>query len=71
MRSHYDIIVCGGGPGGTAAAAAAARKGADVLLVEQYGFLGGMASSGLVNPFMPYTENSQSIANPFLCSAAM
>jgi hypothetical protein len=25
-----------------------------VLLVERYGFLGGMATAGLVNPFMPY-----------------
>ena len=26
-----------------------------MLLVERYGFLGGMATAGLVNPFMPYT----------------
>lgn len=33
----------------------AAKEGASVLLVERYGFLGGMATAGLVNPFMPYT----------------
>jgi len=33
---------------------AAARLGAKVLLVERYGYLGGMATAGLVNPFMPY-----------------
>jgi FAD dependent oxidoreductase len=51
---HYDIIVCGGGPGGVCAAVAAARAGKKVLIIEQYGFLGGMATAGLVEPFMPY-----------------
>jgi hypothetical protein len=47
----YDVIVCGGGPSGIGAAVAAARKGRKVLLVERYGFLGGMATSALVQPF--------------------
>jgi Dehydrogenases (flavoproteins) len=50
----YDVIVAGGGLSGVAGAVAAAREGTKVLLVEQYGFLGGMATTGLVNPFMPY-----------------
>ena len=54
MQRH-DVIVVGGGPGGVCAAVGAAREGASVLLVERYGFLGGMATAGLVNPFMPYT----------------
>jgi hypothetical protein len=49
---HWDVVVAGGGPGGVPAAVAAARNGASVLLVEKYGFLGGMATAGLVNPFM-------------------
>ncbi|HBR32335.1 MAG TPA: hypothetical protein DD733_09660 [Clostridiales bacterium] len=52
---NYDVIVAGGGLSGVAAAAAAAREGCRVLIAEQYGFLGGMATVGLVNPFMPYT----------------
>ncbi len=48
-----DIVVIGGGPGGIGASVAAAREGAKVLLVEHYGFLGGMATAGEVNPFMP------------------
>jgi len=52
---NYDVIVVGGGLSGVAAAAAAAREGCRVLIAERYGFLGGMATAGLVNPFMPYT----------------
>lgn len=48
----YDLIVCGGGPAGTAAAVATARRGLQVLLIERYGFAGGMATSALVNPWM-------------------
>ncbi len=54
LNQMWDVIVAGGGPGGVNAALAAARHGASVLLVERYGFLGGMATAGLVNPFMPY-----------------
>lgn len=43
-----DILVCGGGVAGVAAAIAAARNGAEVLLIERYGFLGGLATGGLV-----------------------
>jgi hypothetical protein len=44
-----DVVVVGGGPGGVGAAVCAARAGADTVLIERYGHLGGMASGGLVN----------------------
>ena len=47
-----DVVVVGGGPGGLGAAVMAARHGADVLLIERYGHLGGMAVTGEVHPFM-------------------
>ena len=47
-----EVVVVGGGPAGMCAAIAAARQGADVLLVEQSGACGGMATRGLVGPFM-------------------
>ena len=47
-----DVIVVGAGPAGMCAAIAAAREGVSVILVEQGGFCGGMATRGLVGPFM-------------------
>ena len=44
-----DVLVVGAGSAGIAAAVAAARRGADVLLVERYGFVGGLATFGLIN----------------------
>lgn len=46
-----DILVCGGGVAGTMAAVAAARAGAQVVLLERYGFLGGNATAGAVAQF--------------------
>lgn len=48
VRAEVDVLVAGGGPGGVAAAVAAGRAGAEVLLVEQYGCVGGMATVGHV-----------------------
>ena len=42
----YDVLVAGGGMAGIAAAIAAARDGADTLLVEKAGWLGGMGVTG-------------------------
>ena len=42
----HDVVVVGGGMAGIAAAIAAARAGADTLLVEQAGWLGGMGITG-------------------------
>ena len=53
LTHNVDVAVIGGGPGGIGAAIAAAREGRNTLLVEHYGFLGGMASAAEVNPFMP------------------
>ncbi|MBU0611441.1 MAG: FAD-dependent oxidoreductase [Armatimonadetes bacterium] len=46
--ADVEVCVLGGGTTGVCAAVAAARSGASVLLVEHYGFLGGMATSSMV-----------------------
>ena len=57
----YDVVVCGGGPAGFIAAVAAAREGVRVALVEQYGFLGGMATMGFVAPLSVFTYNGAQV----------
>ena len=41
--ADVDVLVIGGSPSGVAAAISAARCGADVMLVERFGFLGGQS----------------------------
>jgi hypothetical protein len=48
VRHEADVLVVGGGSAGVSAAVAAARAGADVLLVERHGYLGGLATGGLI-----------------------
>ena len=51
VYGEFDVVVIGGGPAGLAASTSAARLGAKVLLVERYGFLGGMGTAGGVTNF--------------------
>lgn len=53
VKKNYDVIVCGGGVAGVAAAVSAAKNGASVLLIEKSNILGGLATLGLVNLFVP------------------
>lgn len=48
---EFDVVVIGAGPAGLAAAVSAARHGASTLLVERYGFAGGMGTAGGVTNF--------------------
>jgi hypothetical protein len=48
ILAEADVVVCGGGPAGLGAALAAARRGAAVVLVERYGFLGGNFTTAAV-----------------------
>lgn len=58
--NEVDVLVVGGGPTGLGAAIASARENLNTMLVEQYGFLGGMWTAGLVNPLFDH-ENKGGI----------
>lgn len=60
-HSESDVVVAGGGPSGLIAALASARAGAKTILVEQYGFLGGMATAASVGPFSPFHYDDEQI----------
>jgi hypothetical protein len=51
LYGAYEVAVLGGGPAGIAAAVAAARAGRRTLLIERYGFLGGMGTAAGVTNF--------------------
>jgi hypothetical protein len=54
LAARTDVLVVGGGPAGIGAALGAAGAGADVVLAERYGFLGGNATVALVMPWMSF-----------------
>jgi hypothetical protein len=48
VKAETEVLVIGGGTAGVSAAVAAARNGAEVILVERLGYLGGLATGGLI-----------------------
>ena len=48
IKAETEVLVIGGGSAGVAAAVAAARNGTKVILVERLGYLGGLATGGLI-----------------------
>ncbi|NLL69524.1 MAG: FAD-dependent oxidoreductase [Epulopiscium sp.] len=58
---RYDIIIVGGGISGTMAGIAASRIGAQVLVIESYGFLGGMLTTAGVGPMMTFHAGEKQV----------
>lgn len=61
-----DVLVVGGGAAGVAAAVAAGRAGAKVVLLERYGFLGGLATAAQVGTIcgLYLRDTAHSVATP-------
>lgn len=56
-----EVVVVGSGAAGSTAAIAAARSGADTLLIERYGFLGGTSTMVLDTFYGFYTPASNAV----------
>ena len=63
MKRIYDVIVVGGGPAGIMAAMASGKLGADTLLIEKNGFLGGAATACVLGPISPFHYKDEQVIN--------
>lgn len=54
----YDVAVIGGGIAGVAAAIQAARSGMKTVLIEKTVLFGGLATTGLVNVYLPLCDGN-------------
>jgi len=61
LKPIYDVVVIGGGISGSLAAISAGRLGANVLLVERYGFLGGCLTAASVGPMMTFHAGKKQV----------
>jgi glycine/D-amino acid oxidase-like deaminating enzyme len=64
LAAETDVVVVGGGPAGIGAALGAAEAGAEVVLAERYGFLGGNATAALVMPLMSFHTQRTAFEQP-------
>jgi hypothetical protein len=70
LLAETEVLVLGGGPAGIAAAASAAATGREVLLVERYGFLGGMGTAAGVTNFCGLHANVHGQMQRVVCGVA-
>ncbi len=56
FEKNYDLVVAGAGVAGVAAALEAARRGKRVALVEKTVWGGGLATTGLINIYLPLCD---------------
>ncbi len=61
VRGRYDVVVVGAGPAGIGAAVTAARSGCRTLLVEKYGYPGGVGTYGCNTILFRFGEHGQQL----------
>jgi hypothetical protein len=61
VRGQYDVVVVGAGPGGFTAAVTAARLGLKTLVIERYGFPGGVGTHGCCTHLMGFGAQGRQI----------
>lgn len=54
VMAEADVVVIGGGPAGLAAALAASKEGLDTILVERFGFYGGVITQATMGSITWY-----------------
>jgi monoamine oxidase len=64
----FDCVIIGGGPAGLAAASSLSEAGADFVLVEAQGVLGGRAQSGALSDGTPIERGAQQIHGPTIAT---
>ncbi len=65
VRYETEVLVVGGGPAGIAAAVQCARTGADVILAEQSGSLGGSSILAMVPEIMNFDDGRHFLTGGF------
>ncbi len=56
IKKEVEVLVIGGGPAGFSAAVNSARQGAQTMLIEQMGSVGGIATEGLMSHWTGKTK---------------
>ncbi|OGV69811.1 MAG: hypothetical protein A3K19_28830 [Lentisphaerae bacterium RIFOXYB12_FULL_65_16] len=63
VRGTYDVVVVGAGPAGIGAAVTSARLGRKTLLVEKYGYPGGVGTYGCCTIFFRFGEHGRQLVS--------
>jgi len=54
ILTETEVLIVGGGPAGISAALAAAREGVDTVLLERYGYFGGIITQSMIGTIAWY-----------------